>query len=783
MRGPVRRASSALPDSPALEHLVNRCSSAAFCLALVQAANLIAPAWAQNSAPKTDPRVEPLLRRMTLDEKVGQLSQIGGVAFIPNAPKPEEAIRKGQAGSILWLSKPADINRLQRIAMEETRLRIPLIFGLDVIHGFRTMFPMPLALAASWDMGLIERVQAAAAKEARAAGITWTFAPMLDIARDARWGRLIEGAGEDPYLGAMVARAQVRGFQGDDLASPDHLLACAKHFAGYGAPTGGRDYDSAYISDSELWNVYLPPFHAALDAGVGTFMSAYMDLNDVPATGNAFLLRDVLRKQWGFRGFVVSDANSVRDLATHGFARDEADAAYRAYTAGVDMDMASGTYTRYLVDAVKAGRVPESAIDTSVRAILSAKFQLGLFDHPYADEARAASVVGAAEFRPLARQAAASAAVLLRNEGSLLPLAKDPAKTIAVIGPLADDKRNLLTMWSGFDVDPSPTVTIVEGIRNKLGASARVETAPGVQIRKAFPAMFEAILHIPQPEPWPAERVRAEFDRAVALARRADVVVLVLGELSMMSGELASQSTLELPGLQQELLEAVTAAGKPVVLVLVNGRPLNITWAATRIPAILEAWHPGTEGGNAIADLLFGDANPGGKLPITWPRNGGQAPIYYAHNLTHQPEGSANFTSRYWDESSAPLYPFGYGLSYTGFAFSNLVARRSEARVGGNITLAVDVANTGARSGEEVVQIYIHQRYGRASRPVRELKGLRKVALRPGEKQTLEFTLGPAELRYWSQAEHGWVQDPSEFDVWAGGDAAAALHSTFRIVP
>lgn len=731
--------------------------------------------------PGLDARVEALLRRMTLEEKIGQLSQIGGLDLIPDSPKPEEAIRKGQAGSILWLSDPAAINRLQKIAIEETRLHIPLIFGLDVIHGFRTIFPMPLALAASWDASLIERVQSAAAREARAAGITWTYAPMVDIARDPRWGRIIEGAGEDPFLGAMVAAAQVRGFQGEDVGRPDRLLACAKHFAGYGAADGGRDYDSAYIPDAALWNVYLPPFRAALDAGVATFMSAYEDLNDVPATGNSFLLQDVLRKTWKFHGFVVSDANSVRDLVTHGFARDASDAAYRAFTAGVNMDMASGTYMAQLAALVRAGRVPVSAIDSAVRPILAAKFQLGLFERPYADEARAKTVIAAPEHREVARDAARRSAVLLRNEGGLLPLAKDARKSIAVIGPLADTKRDLLTMWSGFDLDPTPTVTVVQGIRNKLGSQARVEYAPGVQIRKVYPSMFESFLGGPKVEPWSDAQARDEFAKAVELAKRSDVVVLVLGELALMSGEWASQSSLDLPGRQQELMEAVAGAGKPVVLVLVNGRPLNITWAASHLPAILAAWHPGMEGGNALADLIFGDANPCGKLPVSWPRDAGQIPVYYAHNLTHQPETAKGFTSRYWDEPSAPLYPFGYGLSYTEFRVSNLQVKEATVKPGAPAVFTVDVLNQGKRAGEEVVQVYIHQRAGSASRPVRQLKGFEKVALAPGEKKTLRFSIGKDERAYWSGSVRDWVEEAEVFDVWAGTDARADLHSSFTV--
>jgi beta-glucosidase len=753
----------------------------AVCFALI--ATIAAAFGAPPSAQEIAARVGALLKSMTLEEKIGQLNQVGGVAFIPGAPKPEDVIRSGQAGSVLWVSDPAAINRLQKIAVEETRLHIPLIFGLDVIHGFKTIFPMPLAMAASWDPDMIERVQAVAAKEARASGIAWTFGPMVDIARDPRWGRIIEGAGEDPYLGSAVARAQVRGFQGDDVGSPDRLLACAKHFAGYGAADGGRDYDSTYIPESQLWNVYLPPFHAALEAGVATFMSAYQDLNDVPATGNRFLLQDVLRQTWKFQGFVVSDANAVADLTTHGFARDPSDAAYRAFAAGVNMDMASGTYVKNLAALVKGGRISTDQIDAAVRPILAAKVRLGLFEHPYVDAAKAGQVAADPAHRKLARVAAARSAVLLRNEGALLPLAKDAGKSIAVVGPLGDSQRDMVTMWAGFNVDASRMVTVLQGIRNKLGSGARVEYAKGVEIRKRFPSMFDNLFGGKKAAPGSKEQSEAEFQKAVDLAHRSDIVVMALGELATMSGEWASQSSLELPGQQQKLLEAVVATGKPVVLVLINGRPLDVTWAAGHVPAILEAWHPGEEGGDAIADLLFGDADPGGKLPVTWPRNGAQIPVYYAHNRTHQPEDSPRFTSRYWDQTSAPLFPFGYGLSYTTFAVSDLQVKQSEVKRGAAAEVTVAVRNTGSRAGDEVVQLYIHQRAGSASRPVRQLKGFQRVSLAPGESRTLRFTLGPNELSYWSSQDRKWVEDAEAFDVWAGTDSAAPLHAAFKIVP
>jgi beta-glucosidase len=731
------------------------------------------------SVAQVNDAVSDLLGQMTLEEKIGQLTQLG--QYIPDSVPIEDRIRQGQVGSVLWLDDPAEINRLQHIAIEQSRLHIPLLFGLDVIHGFHTIFPIPLGLAASWDLQLVEQAQTVAAREARACGIHWTFAPMVDIARDARWGRIMEGAGEDPFLGAAIAQAQVRGFQGTEIGSPGHLLACAKHFAGYGAADGGRDYDSAYVPEVLLRNVYLRPFRAALDAGVGTFMSAYMDLNDVPATGNRFLLDQVLRREWGFRGFVVSDAVAIGDLFTHGFARDPQDAAFRALTAGVNMDMASRTYLEHLAALVQDGRIPVAVIDEAVRPILAAKIRLGLFDRPYIDESQIRNVLATPAHRQLARRAAQRSAVLLRNEGQLLPLNLHDVKSLAVIGPLADSQPDFLSFWA-MSGDPKDVVTVVGGIRNKVGKRIPVEYAPGVEISRKYPSFFDVMQGKAQPVPWTAAQSQAEFDRAVELASRSDLVVLVAGELASMSGELASQATIELPGRQVELIEAVAATGRPVVLVLVNGRPLDLSRVAERVPAILEVWHPGVEGGNAIADLLSGDATPGGKLPVSWPRSAGQCPIYYAHNLTHQPDTLPAFTSRYWDIPSSPLYPFGFGLSYTTFAYSNVLLDRAEARRGETILVSVDVENTGERPGEEVVQLYIHQCAGSTSRPVRDLKGFARIALAPGEKKAVRFALGPDELSFWSTAEGTWVQEAETFDVWVGGDSTAALHTTFKIV-
>lgn len=742
--------------------------------------------YAQASVLDTaEQRADALLKQMTLEEKIGQLNQGAGFP-LPGAPTADAQVRKGLAGSILWVSEPAAINRLQKMAVTESRLHIPLLIGLDVIHGYHTIFPPPLAMSATWDPKLVEQAQTIAAREARSTGINWTFAPMVDIARDARWGRMVEGAGEDPYLGAIMAKAQVRGFQGPELGAPDHVLACVKHFAAYGAADGGRDYDSSYVADDLLWNVYFPPFKAAVDAGVGSLMSAYMDLNSVPATGNYFLLQDVLRKDWKFNGFVVSDAMAIGSLVTHGYAKDRADAAYKAFHAGVNMDMASYTYLNELAKLVKAGRVTEAQIDAMVMPILVAKFKLGLFENSYIDESKIAGVMNDPASAQLARQAAQKSMVLLKNDGQMLPLDKSGKKylSIAVIGPVADSGPAQVGFWGGMITGGSDVVTVVAGIKAKVGTGLRVEYAKGPNIRRVIPSTFDGLPSIKlHDQPVQSAAVaQAAFDEAVATAKRNDLVVLVLGEEALMAGEAASNGTLRLAGRQQELMQAVVATGKPVVLVLINGRPLDIAWAAENVPAILEAWEPGSQGGHAVADVLFGDANPGGKLTVTWPRIGGQSPLYYAHTLTHQPETAPDFKSRYQDMKSTPLYPFGYGLSYTKFTVNNLQLSKPTKKVGETIGVSADVQNIGSVAGDEVVQLYIHQQYGSASRPVRQLKGFEKVTLAPGEKKTVHFTLGKDELTYWSPVDKKWVLEPSVFDVWAGGDSTATLHGTFEVV-
>jgi beta-glucosidase len=729
--------------------------------------------------PEVRKRVDELLKKMTLEEKIGQLNQISAADFL--APENrEEMTAKGEIGSFLWTVDPLRIDKFQHIAVEKSRLHIPLLFGYDVIHGFKTIFPSPLGMASSWDPSVEEKAQTFAARESRAVGITWTFGPMVDIARDARWGRIVEGAGEDPYLGAAMARAQVRGFQGADLSAADRLLACAKHYVAYGAAEGGRDYDSVYVPETSLRNVYLPPFRAAVNAGVGSLMSAYMDMNDVPATGNRFTLHDILRGEWKFQGIVVTDALAAGDLVTHGYARDRKDAAFKAFNAGVNMDMASQTLSKNIQDLVTEGKISMAEIDEAVRPILATKIQMGLFEHPYADLEKKDQILGAQDAREYSRVAAQRSMVLLRNENHALPLSKS-VSSVAILGPLANSSADLNGGW-GVNGQLA-AVTVEEGVRKKL-PNAKIAYERGGEIRRTIKSFFDDFFPgAVKTPPLTDEENRREIEKAVGLAKNSDVTVLVLGELANMSSEAGSRSTLELPGMQEQLLEQVVALGKPVVLVIVGGRPLNIAWASKNVPAILEAWQPGSESGNAIADVLFGDAVPGGKLPVSWPRSAGQEPLYYSHTLTHQPEGSQMFTSRYWEGPGTPLYPFGFGLSYTTFSVSNLKLGKRELRVGEQMDVTADVENTGGVAGDEVVQLYIHQKAGSTSRPVRELKGFERIALKPGEKKTVYFKLGKDELTYWSSSKHDWVEEAEEFDVWVGSDSTAKEHATFKAVP
>jgi len=718
-------------------------------------------------------KVDALLKQMTVEEKIGQLNQ----SFHFGASKAsDDEISAGQIGGIVHEYSVPEINRLQHLAVEKSRLHIPLIFLADVLHGYRVIYPVPIGLAASFDMQMIEDVQSKAALEARTAGQEWTASPMLDICRDPRWGRIVEGAGEDPYLGSQVAAAQVRGFQGQRPIDSNHIVVAMKHFAGYGASVGGRDHDDVNLSESQLRNVYLKPFKAGLDAGAGTVMDAYIDLNDVPASGNHWLLTDVLRGEWHFRGLVDSDNNAVSDLVGHGFARDKEDASKLALHAGVDVAMSNfGTDTAGLNAAAKDGSLNMGELDTAVRRVLSMKYELGLFEHPYIAE-KGMDEATIVEHLQTSRTAAERSAVLLRNEGRLLPLQPGKFAKAALIGPLGDSRQDIVGPWTdGWDFN---RVKTLKQALESSGNFQRVTFAQGVQIRRLFPSPFDRKLIEKPGAPWTEEQSDEQFQNALEIARNADIVIAAMGELQNMTGESASRASLVLPGRQEELLKALTALGKPIVLVLFNGRPLTIPWEAEHVPAILEMWYPGSEGGDALVDLLFGKANPAGKLPITWPRDADQIPIYYAHNNTQDPKGEA---TRYWDAPSTPLYPFGYGLSYTTFAFSSAKTSQTSIKMGQPVTVEAEVTNTGDEAGDVVAQLYVHQRFGSSSRPIRELKGFERVHLQPHETRALKFELTPDDLTYWSTANRGWIQEASTFDYWIGEDSTATLSGTFDV--
>ena len=737
-------------------------------------------------------RVEALLAQMTIEEKAGQLTQYFYFGGLPD-PEPgseihvipskmrayvEAQAKIGGVGSVLFVRDAQELNRLQKLTVEGHRLGIPLLVGYDVIHGFKTIFPMPLAVAASFDPAVAERGQSIAAKEARSIGIHWTFAPMVDIARDPRWGRIIESAGEDPYLGAAMAAAQVRGFQGDDLASGENVLAGPKHFAAYGASLGGRDYDEVNVSDSELHNVYLPPFEAAAKAGAENFMTAYMGVNGIPATANKYLITEVLRKEWGFKGFLVSDANAVFNLITHRFAKDKAAASAAALNAGLDMEMAmiESGYAG-IPAAVANNEVSIEIVDEAVRRVLTAKAKLGLLDNPYVDVEQSQKVLNDPAHRIAARESAEKTFVLLKNEKNALPLDAAKLKSIAVIGPFGDNKRDLLGPWC-FAFDLSETISIFDGIKSKVGDKAKVEYAQGVaHERRIHPSIFDGDPNnrVDDPADFNEE---AEFSKAVTLAKNSDVVVLVLGEQQAQIGEQASRTTFELPGRQLELLKAVAATGSKIILLLQSGRPLDLNWASENIPAIMDIWYPGTSGGAAIANTLFGDISPAGRLPFTWVRSVGQVPMIYSRHVSHEPQNSDN---RYWNEPGAPLYVFGHGLSYTNFAYSDLTLDKKTLSKSDSLKVEVTVTNSGSRDSDEVVQLYIHQRYGTAIRPIREMKGFRRVHIKAGSSEKVSFVLTPRELRYWNAAVKDWVNDSTHFDIWVGGSSAAELHGEFEV--
>ena len=719
--------------------------------------------------PAMDKFIAELMTKMTLEEKIGQLSLLTS-DWDSTGPTMRQGyqddIRKGRIGSIFNAFTAKYTRELQRLAVEETRLKIPLLFGYDVIHGHRTIFPISLGEAASWDLKAIEKASRIAATEASAEGIHWTFAPMVDIARDPRWGRISEGAGEDVYLGSRIAEARVRGFQGNDLKATDTVLATAKHFAAYGAAQAGRDYGTVDISERTLRDVYLPPFKAAADAGAATFMTAFNEYDGIPASGNRYLLTDVLRDKWGFKGFVVTDYTSINEMVAHGYAKDLQQAGEQAINAGVDMDLQGAVFMEHLARSVAEGKVDVARIDAAVKAILEMKYRLGLFDDPYrySDEAREKATVYRPDFLEAARDVARKSMVLLKNEGAL-PLAAS-AKSIAVIGPLGDSKADMIGSWSAAGDRKTRPVTLLEGMQ------ARAPKGQTVAYAKGASYAFED------------EGKTDGFAEAIALAQKSDIIVAAMGERWDMTGEAASRTSLDLPGNQQALIEELEKTGKPIILVLMSGRPNSITWANDHVDAILEAWYPGTMGGHAIADVLYGDYNPSGKLPVTFPRTVGQVPLYYDMKNTGRPidpaKPDAKYVSRYLNTPNTPLYPFGYGLSYTSFTYSPVTLSRKTIKAGEALTASVTVTNSGARDGEEVVQLYVRDLVGSVTRPVKELKGFRKIPLKKGESKAVSFTLTDADLAF-TRADMSWGAEPGDFKLWIGPSSAEGSEADFAL--
>ena len=724
-------------------------------------------------------KVATLLSKMTLEEKIGQMNQYNGFWDV-TGPVPEngdqakklEHLRKGYVGSMLNVRGVKDVRAVQKIVVEESRLGIPLIIGFDVIHGYETLSPIPIAEAASWDLEAIKKSAEVAAKEASAAGINWTFAPMVDISRDARWGRVMEGAGEDTYLGSKIAVARVKGFQSDDLSSPFSIAACAKHFAAYGFAEAGRDYNTADVGTSTLNNVIFPPFKAAKDAGVRTFMNSFNELNGVPSTGDKYLQRDVLKGQWQFDGFVVSDWGSITEMIAHGHAENGKHAAELAVKAGSDMDMESYLYVEELAGLVKDGTVDVKLINDAASRILRVKFELGLFEDPYKylDETREKEVIGSQEIHDAALDMAKKSIVLLKNENNILPLKKEGQK-IALIGALASDKTSPLGSWRIAAKD-STSVSVLEGLNKYSGNTITYAKGADVSIGKTEFA-FEVKINTSD---------KSEFDEAINVAKKADVVVMVLGEHGFQSGEGRSRTDLGLPGVQQQLLEAVYKVNKNIVLVLNNGRPLTVTWADNNIPAIVEAWQLGTQSGNAIAQVLYGDYNPSGKLPMTFPRHVGQVPIYYNYKNTGRPTLPGEdivFWSHYQDEKNTPLYAFGHGLSYTTFKYGNLNIENtfSENKI---VKVSVDVTNTGNLKGKEVVQLYIRDLFASITRPVKELKGFELVELDPNETKTITLSLTQEELGFFNNQGLFIVED-GDFEVFVGGSSETVLTDKFKL--
>ena len=724
--------------------------------------------YAQNNIEKEKQiteRVDSLLALMTLEEKAGQLNQLSfGIGFGPNVKStvPDEyknLIREGKIGSFLNALGAEFTGDLQKIAVTESRLKIPLIFGYDVIHGFKTTFPVPIGQAATWQPEMVEMSTHYQALEASSAGVHWTFSPMVDIARDPRWGRIMEGSGEDPYLGSLMAAASVRGYQGN--LSENNIIACAKHYAGYGGAEGGRDYNTVDISERTFQDVYLPPFKSAVEAGVETIMASFNEIGGVPSSASKYLLTDILRDQWKFKGFVVSDWNSIGELINHGVAEDLKQAGELAVNAGLDMDMESRAYVTYLANLVKEGKVSEETVNESVKRVLRVKFLLGLFDDPfkYCNKEREKKTILSKEIKDAALEVSKRSFVLLKNEGNLLPI-KKYYKKIALIGPLANSTSEPTGGWEAMG-DSSDVVSILKGIKNYLQGNIDVLYSEGCKI---------------------SDQSTEGFKEAINTAKNSDLVILCLGEGKGMSGEASCRSTLDLPGVQQQLAEEIFKTGKPIIVVLMNGRPLSITWINENIPGILETWFPGITAGDAIARVLFGEYNPAGKLPITFPRTVGQVPIYYNHKNTGRPGDLKNhYTSKYLDLPLSPLYPFGYGLSYTTFNYSDLSLDKNKITKNDELKIKVNVKNTGNYDGEEVVQIYVQDLVGSITRPVKELKRFQKIFLKKGEEKTVEFTISEKDLRF-TAADMKFKSEPGLFNIYVGTNSVDCLEANFELL-
>ncbi len=740
---------------------------------------------AQTNNAKMKTYIDALMKKMTLDEKIGQLNLPGSGDIVTGQASNSDIakkIKEGKVGGLFNIKTVEKIREVQKIAVEQSRLKIPLIFGMDVIHGYKTTYPIPLALSCTWNMQTIEQSARVAGIEASADGICWTFSPMVDIARDPRWGRIAEGSGEDTYLGSMIAKAMVKGYQGDNSFSKNNtIMSCVKHYAMYGAAEAGRDYNTTDMSRVRMFNEYLPPYKAAVDAGAGSIMASFNEVDGIPATGNKFLMTDVLRKQWGFKGFTVTDYTGINEMIDHGMG-DLKQVSALAMNAGIHMDMVGEGFLTTLKQSLQEGKVTQKQIDDACRLILEAKYKLGLFDDPYkyCDANRAKTEIFTADHLKSARAAAAESFVLLKNQNNLLPLKK--SGTIALIGPLADTKENMSGTWS-VATDLDKCISVKAGLQNALGANAKILYAKGSNL-DADSALEERATMFGRSIGRDKRTAQEMQNEALAIAAQADVIVAALGEASEMSGESSSRSDLRVPQVQRELLEALLKTGKPVVLVLFTGRPLVIRWENANVPAILNVWFGGSEAGNAIADVLFGDVNPSGKLTTTFPQNVGQIPIYYSHKNTGRPlpdgQWFQKFRSNYLDISNDPVYPFGYGLSYTTFSYSDIKLSDSSLTNTGKITATVTLTNTGSRDGSEVVQLYTRDMVGSITRPVKELKGFQKIWLKAGESKTVTFTITANDLKFYN-SDLKYVAEPGAFKVFIGGNSRDVKEANFKL--